>query len=287
MSALWYWIVNAFNAFSWRDAVDIAVIAYLIYQAIKLVRETRAAQLVKGIAMLLMLYVIARAAELRTMKFLMENLMQLGFVALVVVFQPELRRALEQVGRSRIGKLQVFSSSIGEQDAKVGWTKFINALVEEASALSRQKIGALIVIEQNTKLGDIIKTGTIIDSDPSAELIGNIFFPNSPLHDGAMIVRNGRLHAAGCFLPLSDNSEISRELGTRHRAALGMSEMSDALVIVVSEETGYITACQNGRLDRGLTLAELRERLSSVLIPEKFASEPSEKKFDFRKGKKQ
>ncbi len=287
MSALWEWIVKTLNAHSWRDAVDILVIAYLIYQAIKLVRETRAAQLVKGIAMLLVLYVIARAAELRTMKFLMENLMQLGFVALVVVFQPELRRALEQVGRSRIGKLQVFSPGFSEQEARAGWTKFIHALLEEASSLSRQKIGALIVIEQKTKLGDIIKTGTIIDSDPSPELIGNIFFPNSPLHDGAMIIRNGRLYAAGCFLPLSDNSEISRELGTRHRAALGMSEMSDALVIVVSEETGYITACQNGRLERGLSLTQLRERLNSVLISEKSASEPSDKKFDFRKGKKQ
>ena len=260
--------------------------AFLIYQGIKLVRETRAAQLVKGIAMLLLLYLLAQALEMKAMQFITKNILQIGVLALVIVFQPELRRALEQVGRSRIGKLQVFSGGMSEQETRAKWVKFINALVEEASSLSRQKIGALVVIEQKTKLGDIIKTGTVVDADPTPELIGNIFFPNSPLHDGAMIVREGRLHAAGCFLPLSDNQEISRELGTRHRAALGMSEMSDAIVVVVSEETGFITVCRNGKLERGLSTARLREYLEAELTPEKAAAEPSDKRFDRKRGKK-
>ena len=234
MAELWYNIVRTFSTFEWKDALDILVMAFLIYQGIKLVRETRAAPLVKGIAML----------------------------------------------------LQVFSGGMSEQETRAKWVKFINALVEEASSLSRQKIGALVVIEQKTKLGDIIKTGTVVDADPTPELIGNIFFPNSPLHDGAMIVREGRLHAAGCFLPLSDNQEISRELGTRHRAGLGMSEMSDAIVVVVSEETGFITVCRNGKLERGLSTARLREYLEAELTPEKAAAEPSDKRFDRKRGKK-
>ena len=196
---------NTFNTFEWKDAIDILLMAYLIYQAIKLVRETRAAQLVKGIGILLVFYAVAQAVPLRTMRFLTENVLSIGVMAMVVVFQPELRRALEQVGRSRIGKFQVFTSGMAEQDSQSAWEKLIHALVEEASVLSREKIGALMVIERDTKLGEIIKTGTVIDSAPSPELIGNIFFPNSPLHDGAMIIREGRLHAAGCFLPLSDN----------------------------------------------------------------------------------
>lgn len=281
-----YKVENIFNTFGPRDIFDIAIMSFLIYQGIKLVRETRAAQLVKGIAMLLLLYALAKVFNLSVMKFLTENVLQVGLFAIVVVFQPELRRALEQVGRSRIGKLQVFGSGLSEQDTRLIWAKFIDALVEEASSLSRQKVGALIVIEQKTKLGDIIKTGTVINSDAAPELIGNIFFPNSPLHDGAMIVRDGRLYAAGCFLPLSDNQEISRELGTRHRAALGMSETSDAIVVVVSEETGLITVCRNGRLERGFTTVRLGELLRGILIPEKSVSEPSDKKLERRRGKK-
>ena len=286
MAELWYNIVRTFSTFEWKDALDILVMAFLIYQGIKLVRETRAAQLVKGIAMLLLLYLLAQALEMKAMQFITKNILQIGVLALVIVFQPELRRALEQVGRSRIGKLQVFSGGMSEQETRAKWVKFINALVEEASSLSRQKIGALVVIEQKTKLGDIIKTGTVVDADPTPELIGNIFFPNSPLHDGAMIVREGRLHAAGCFLPLSDNQEISRELGTRHRAGLGMSENSDAVVAIVSEETGFIPVCRNGKLERGLSTARLREYLEAELTPEKAAAEPSDKRFDRKRGKK-
>lgn len=279
-------IYNTFNTFRFKDALDVAIIAYLIYQSIKLVRETRAAQLVKGIAILLVVYIVSDAIPLRTMRFLMENILQVGLFAMLVVFQPELRRALEQMGRSRLGRLQVFSSGTNEQDANTVWLHFIGALVEEVKPLSRKKIGALVVIEMETKLGEIIKTGTIIDSDPSPELIGNIFFPNSPLHDGAMIVRDGRLHAAGCFLPLSDNLEISRELGTRHRAALGMSEASDAIVVVVSEETGMLTICRNGQLTRGISPEALEQTLVTALLKDKNTGERTEKISERLKGKK-
>ncbi len=284
MADLWNNLRNVFGTVLPQDLLDIAIISYLFYQVAKLVRETRAAQLVKGIMILLLMSVLATQLRLRTLSFLMENILQTGLVVMVVVFQPELRRALEQVGRSQIGKLKFFSSGMVEGEVRERWRGFVDALVEGAASLSRQKIGALVVIERNTRLGDIIKTGTVIDSGPSAELIGNIFFPNSPLHDGAMVVRDGRLHAAGCFLPLSDNSEISRELGTRHRAALGMSEMSDAVVVVVSEETGFITVCRDGKLERGYSVERLRQYLTDELLPE--PSEPSEKKFERRKAKK-
>lgn len=274
---------TTFGIFGLEDALDILIMAYLIYHGVKLVRETRAAQLVKGIGIMFLFYFISRLLKLKMLSFLMDNVLQAGLFAMVVVFQPELRRALEQVGRSRISKLPMFSSGLSEQEQQNRWTRFIEALLEEAPSLSRQRIGALIVIEMETKLGEIIKTGTIVDADPSAELIGNIFFPNSPLHDGAMIVRDGRIHAAGCFLPLSDNSEISRELGTRHRAALGMSEVSDALVVVVSEETGYLTICHNGHLERGISMEKLHSVLSSALLSEK---DGPEKIFDRRKGRK-
>lgn len=275
---------TTFGIFKPEDALDILVMAYLIYHGVKLVRETRAAQLFKGIIVIFLFYFLSKLVGLKMLGFLMDYVLQVGLFALIVVFQPELRRALEQVGRSRIGKFQVFSSGASEQDKQEGWMRFIDALLEEAPHLSQQRIGALLVLEKQTKLGEIIKTGTIVDADPSAELIGNIFFPNSPLHDGAMIVRDGRLHAAGCFLPLSDNSEISRELGTRHRAALGMSEVSDAIIVVVSEETGMITVCRNGRLERGLSLEHLRTILSSALLPE---PESTEKIFERRKGRRE
>lgn len=268
-----------------RDLFDIAIMAFLIYQGIKLVRETRAAQLVKGIAALVILWAMSDWLGLKSMTFLTSNVLQIGVLAVVIVFQPELRRALEQVGRTSIGRFQVFGGAMNEDATRQQWQKFISAAAEGAGMLSRQKIGALIVVECKTRLGDIINTGTVINADPTSELIGNIFFPNSPLHDGAMIVREGRLLAAGCFLPLSDNKDISRELGTRHRAALGMSEASDAVVVVVSEETGLITICHNGKLERGYTVARLESYLTEILLPEKTA-ELIGKKSERKKGEK-
>lgn len=262
------WLLGTVKTISIVDIADILMVAYLIYQAIKLVRDTRAVQLVKGLGALIMLNLFASTLRLQTMTFIMKNVLQIGALALLVVFQPELRRALEQVGRTNLYNLGLFSSATSDDDA-ARWKAAIEALGAAFASLSLQKIGALVVIERESILGEIIKTGTIIDSIPSAEMIGNVFFPNSPLHDGAMIIRNAKLYAAGCFLPLSDNYEIGKELGTRHRAALGMSENSDAVVLVVSEETGVISMAINGKLKRGYSSAQLIQELSSLLIIEK------------------
>ncbi len=262
------WFIGTVKTISIIDIADILMVAYLIYQAIKLVRDTRAVQLVKGLGALIMLNLFASTLRLQTMTFIMKNVLQIGALALLVVFQPELRRALEQVGRTNLYNLGLFSTATSDDDA-TRWKAAIEAIGAAFASLSLQKIGALVVIERESILGEIIKTGTVIDCIPSAEMIGNVFFPNSPLHDGAMIVRNAKLYAAGCFLPLSDNYEIGKELGTRHRAALGMSENSDAVVLVVSEETGMISMAVNGKLKRGYTSTQLMQDLTSLLIVEK------------------
>lgn len=267
-----------------NDILDIMLVAYLIYQAFALIRETRALQLLKGILALIALYVMSHLLNLKAMTFIMRNILQFGALALLVVFQPELRRALEQVGRTRFSNFQLLGSSDNDEDI-LSWNLMIKAVGEAATYLSKRKIGALMVFERQTKLGEIIKTGTIIDASPSAEMIGNIFFPNSPLHDGATIIRNGKLYAAGCFLPLSDNFEISKDLGTRHRAALGMSENSDAVIVVVSEETGVITMVQDGKFKRGYTGETVMAELSAIFTPEKKEAK-SFRKPPFLKGKK-
>ena len=207
-------------------------------------------------------------------------------LVLLVLFQPELRKVLEQVGRSSLSNLSVLAPNMngGEQESKQ-MIKTINAICDSCAILSKERIGALMVLEKETKLGDIISTGTTIDSQPSAELIKNVFFPNSPLHDGALIIRGGRLHAAGCFLLLSDNYGISRALGTRHRAALGMSEVSDAIVVVVSEETGCITMAKNGKLDIDITVNSLSAALYREFVAEEKENAADKKKL-FRRTRK-
>lgn len=264
-----YDMKGIFRSFGFFDFVDILIVAYLIYQVICLLRETRALQLAKGLAMLGGIYMVASLTHMRSLSFLLKNLFQVGAVAVFVMFQPELRRSLEQVGRARFSKLQIFSSNNDIDAANVRWRNIIDAIGEASSYLSKRRIGALIVLERQTPLGEIIKTGTVVDSTPSAEIFGSLFFPNSPLHDGAVVVRDGRLIAAGCYLPLSDNFTISKEMGTRHRAALGMSENSDAVIVVVSEETGVITVAEGGKLRRGFTEEQLVKELSARFIIEK------------------
>lgn len=264
-----YDMTGIFRSFGFFDFVDILVVAYLIYQVICLLRDTRALQLAKGLAMLGGIYMIASLSHMRSLSFLLKNLFQVGAVAVFVMFQPELRRSLEQVGRARFSKLQIFSSNNDTDTANARWRTIIDAIGEASSYLSKRRIGALIVLERQTPLGEIIKTGTVVDSKPSAEIFGSLFFPNSPLHDGAVVVRDGRLIAAGCYLPLSDNFTISKEMGTRHRAALGMSENSDAVIVVVSEETGVITVAEGGKLRRGFTEEQLVKELSARFIIEK------------------
>jgi len=257
------------NSFGFADFLDISVVAYIIYHAIKFLRDTRASQLIKGLAIMVAIYIIASVAGMRTLSFLITYIFQYGALAVFIMFQPELRRSLEQVGRTRFSSFQLFNTLSSSDDMNKHWSKAIDAIGEAASFLSKRRIGALIVLERQANLGEIIKTGTTINAVPSAELLGNIFFPNSPLHDGALIIREGRLIAAGCYLPLSDNFTISKDMGTRHRAGLGMSESSDAVVVIISEETGIITIAENGKLRRGFTEEQLVKELSGIFIVEK------------------
>lgn len=277
-------VLNTVRGSGLIDVVDILLVGFLLYQALRLIRETRAMLLLKGICIMLALYLVAYLTQMRALSFLMRYLFTIGAWALLVVFQPELRRALEQVGRTRFSNWNFLNLSGDADEENMRWSLAIKAIGEAAIYLSKRRIGALIVLERQTKLGEIIKTGTVIDSTPSAEMLGNIFFPNSPLHDGALIIRQGRLYAAGCFLPLSDNYDISKEMGTRHRAGLGMSEQSDAVVIVVSEETGVITMAQNGRLTRGYTGEQLVRELEGMFVMEK-KDDKGERKLPFLKGK--
>ena len=259
-------ILSIFNTFSWRDVVDIVVVAYLIYTVINLLIHTRTGLLIKGAAVLLAAYFLASALQLRTIKFLIDYLFRYGLVVLVVIFQPELRTVLEKIGRTELGR-SLFISRRGntENDSQ---KKALDIITSAAQSLSATYTGALIVFEKETPLADIIATGTTIDAEISEELIGNIFYKGAPLHDGAVVVRKDRIVAAACLLPVSHNLEISKEMGTRHRAALGISENSDALVLVVSEENGYISIAQNGIIVRQLDKNRAYQMLVSELCPE-------------------
>jgi len=261
-----------------RMIVDIGLVSYLVYKGIQLVKETRALQLVKGILFILLGAKLSQLFGLTTIAFLMEGMLQLLGFGLLVLFQPELRRALEKIGSTGFQDLFVNRSS----EDLIRNTQAIEAIVRTCQRLSTQYVGALIVIERETKLGEIVNTGTQMDSMISSELLENIFTPKSPLHDGAVVVRDARIKAAACYLPLTENSGISRELGTRHRAALGITEVSDAVAIVVSEESGKISYAHNGGLTRNLTPDTLRKALNRFLIDR----EQEKKRFGFRKAKK-
>ena len=251
-----------------NDYLDIVVVAFLIYYLVKLIKETRAMQLLKGMAFILIVYVVAALAELQTLQFIMNTVISTGVLALIILFQPELRRVLERVAQTQLSGLKKF---FGAGDSRTvehfeETSNCIDVVSEACKSLSKTRAGALMVFERETKLGEIIKTGTVVDAEPSTELIGNLFYVNTPLHDGAMVIRAGRLYASGCFLPLSQNYTISKEMGTRHRAALGMSENSDAVVVVVSEETGTISIAENGKIERNFTPENLRRRLRKELL---------------------
>ena len=246
-------------AFDWRSIVDIAVVAVVLYQLIMLIKGTRAVQLLKGILVLLILSNLAKFLGLDTITWLLDHVWQMFFIALPVVFQPELRRALEQIGRGRffIRHPQAPGPEIFQQ--------MTEELVRCTQILSKNRIGALIVLERETGIQEYVDTGIKIDGVVSSEFLVNVFIPNTPLHDGAVIIRDNRVAAAGCFLPLSENPNIQKELGTRHRAALGLTEVSDAFIIIVSEETGAISVAQDGKLTRFLDEKGLRELLTNEL----------------------
>lgn len=252
-------------SFGITDFLDICLIAFIIYNGIKIIRETRAFQLVKGLLLLGIVYVIITQLEMQASSNLFRIVFQNVFIVLIILFQQEIRQVIEKVGKNKFTSLSLLIK--GGQAEKAETVR--EAIIEIAKAVQRMsdsKTGSLIVMEKETLLGDVIKTGKSVDAAITHELIGNIFFPKSPLHDGAAVVRNGRLHCAGCVLPLTKNEDISSDLGTRHRAALGMSEQSDAMVIVTSEETGIISVAFKGELIRNLSDSELREMLQDYLI---------------------
>jgi len=250
------------NVFKINDLLDILFVALAIYWLIKLIAETRAAQLVKGLIVLLVVTQVSDWFNLNVINFILTNVMQVGFLALIIVFQPELRRALEQAGRTRLGDF-IFASDSGNKQIM---EQTIVEICAAAGTLSSTKTGGLIVIERNTKIGDVMLTGTPLESKVTKELILNIFYPNTPLHDGAIVISDNKIKAAGCLLPLCESKTLSSELGTRHRAALGMSETSDALVVVVSEETGKISVAKDGSLTRNYTPETLKRSLEKNLI---------------------
>ena len=273
IASWWEWMVSIAMNFQFKDAVDIIIVAFLIYGVVKLVRETRAGQRVKGRFLLVILIIISSYFNLVMVSRVLAYFFQFAFVAILIVFQPEIRKALEQVGRNNVG--QSIAAVVTGRDRsydRAQIRKAINAVVDGVGILQQLKMGALIVFERKTKLGDIIETGTQINCEPSGQIVGNIFFNKAPLHDGAMIIRDGMIHAAGCILPLTKNTSVSAELGTRHRAALGVSEESDAVVVVVSEETGQISVAVNGVLARRFTRDTLRDVLEGYLIPQEEAS---------------
>lgn len=286
IASWWEWMVSIAMNFQFKDAVDIIIVAFLIYGVVKLVRETRAGQLVKGLYLLVILFIISSYFNLVMVSRVLAYFFQFAFVAILIVFQPEIRKALEQMGRNNVG--QSIAAVVTGRDRsydRAQIRKAINAVVDGVGILQQLKMGALIVFERKTKLGDIIETGTQINCEPSGQIVGNIFFNKAPLHDGAMIIRDGMIHAAGCILPLTKNTSVSAELGTRHRAALGVSEESDAVVVVVSEETGQISVAVNGVLARRFTRDTLRDVLEGYLIPQEEAS-TVRRKFGVLKSKR-
>jgi diadenylate cyclase len=281
---IWDNLVSIVTTMTLSDYFEIAIISFCVYFLLKLVRETRAEQLVKGIIIVAVILLLIRQLNLKALSLLSDTFFNVGAVAIIVMFQPELRRVLEKMGRVHMRSEITFNENSDDPTSRgMHAVEEISAACEK---LSRSATGALIVFERTTKLGEQIVTGTILSAKPSVELIGNIFFPNTPLHDGALIIRDGMLHAAGCFLPKPSKEElISKELGSRHRAAIGMSEVSDAIVVVVSEETGMISVAENGVLKRGFTREKLRERLIMSLYGDLNAQKERKQKSEQRKQK--
>ncbi len=244
---------------SLNTIVDIGIVYYVLYRGYILIRDMRAKQLVKGIVLLVALIPISSIFDLFMVEFILSNTFQVGLIALVIVFQPEIRKALEYLGRTSFTLSNVEKTN---ETSRV----IIKEIISATTSLSRQKIGALIVFEKQIGLNDIIESGTIINANISSGLLINIFIPNTPLHDGAVIIKDYIIKAAGCFLPLTENNLLSKDIGTRHRAAIGMTERSDSIALIVSEETGYISYAVEGRLYRNIQNEEIETLLSGIYI---------------------
>lgn len=249
---------NVFSGIGITDIVDILIVAFVIYKLLGLIKQTRAEQLLKGVLVLVVATFVTDLMNLHTINWLLKGTVALGAVAILVVFQPELRRALEYMGRS-----QLMKGSFSQMDKEKG--KYITAqIIRAIENFSANRVGALMVFEKETSLMDIIETGTVIDAEISDQLLGNIFYEGAPLHDGALIIRQDRAYAAGCVLPLTHDKSISKDLGTRHRAGIGITENSDALVLIVSEETGAISMASEGKLTRFLDIKTVEKMLLNM-----------------------
>ena len=245
--------------------LDIVIVLFIVYKAFKMLKDTRAWQLLKGIAILIIITLLSGWLKLTILNYILSSVMSYGVIMLIIVFQPELRRALEQLGTTN-----KISRYLGiEQDLNVKKKENIYKIVIAATELSKKRVGALMVIERDIKIQDIITTGIIMDSEISPQLLVNIFEPNTPLHDGAVIISDNKIAAASCMLPLADDKDIARELGTRHRAAIGISKESDAVVVVVSEETGKMSIAKDGTL-----IADVREDVMKKILIKNLVSEP-------------
>lgn len=270
------------NVFKLNDLVDILIIAFAVYALIKFVKETRAMQLLRGIIVIFILLQISNWFKLNVVNYALTKTLEVGVLALVIIFQPELRNALERVGTTSFGDLLPFSSTENSYEET---ENAITEISDVCQAFSASRTGALIVIERKSRLTEVANTGTMIDSVVSKELLSNIFYPNTALHDGAVIIHKNRVKAAGCLLPLTQNIALPSELGTRHRAAIGMSEQSDAIIIVVSEETGKISIARKGSLTRNYDRETLKKTLEKLLITLPEEQERRRKRF-LRKGDK-
>lgn len=285
VSSFFQYLFRQFASMGVVDVIDIALVSVLLYYIFVFIRERRAGKLAIGVLFLLLAVMISDLLNMRSLGFLLQNIVQVGMLAIIVIFQPELRSMLEKMGGNSIKGLTKLGEATTNKDDS-GKTELIRELCEAVHSLSKDKTGALIAIEGGTKLGDEIKSGVIVNADVSRYLVGNIFFNKAPLHDGAMIIREGKIHACGCFLPLSHNQEIIKELGTRHRAAIGLSEVSDAIVIVVSEETGMISMARDGKLARNYDKESLAEELKRLLLPEEKKVKIPVMKFAGKRNKK-
>lgn len=255
------------SEFRWNDLIDIIIIAYIFYKLLVFIRDSRAQLVFKGVLVILAAYAVAYILKLHMVSYMVDIIIRNAAIALLFVFQPEIRSVLEKMGRSKLSVSAIFNRD--DDEVKRGETlNTISNVVECTRVLQRQGMGALIVFEREVRLNDIVSTGTLVDAMPNVAVIANIFFNKAPLHDGAVVIRDNRVCAAGCILPLTQNNDIDPDLGTRHRAAIGMSENSDAVVVVVSEETGRISVTNNGEISSSYDPTDLSSKLMNLLLPQ-------------------
>ena len=265
MTSLWAQIRNAFGDFDFSDFLDILLVAFIVYSVIKLIRETRAVQLAKGLLIMGVGYLVFSSLRMQASIYMLNQLFKDLILVLIILFQPEIRHALESMGRSSLPNFRLFGLRDEQQRRLQALRETVRTVTDACVGMSEKKVGALIVFERGSLLGDVTQSGTVVDAAVTQELIHNVFYPKAPLHDGAAVIRGERLYAAGCVLPLTQNQDLPSELGMRHRAALGMSETGDAAVIVTSEETGHISVALKGELTRDLSDAAAYDLLVNYL----------------------